>query len=469
MNNEAGETANRIRQLREAAGLTQAELAEAIDVDANSISRWERGRVLPHPAQQRRLAEKLNVVVMQLGIPGRTAVDVAAPSPFAFLEETPIAPVDRRITDSQEQWQRTRRALNVHRTALTETTARVYGDQARVDGTTLLSRPGWLPDVPVDLVDIELLFEDAAAPVVDGTEPETAHVRPLADIARPYHRYTQAIQDIARPRLFQNRLSWRPLGIEWGADGGRLRFGETTYFNTMDHHEALAHEAAHVYLDVDGLPTGQTPALRALPFRRLIRDPFDLARRPSIASVSTLVIRGGDRPTFLLHRRDSSAVAIAGSMIHVIPTGVFQPSSILPAAKTADFDLWRNLQRELSEELLGNDEHDGNGHPVDYSAEPFAFLDEARATGSMRAMCVGVGLDALTLATEILTTLVIDPDVFDNLALDFVAANDEGTLVAERVSFDEVTVKGVLESGRMAPAAAGLLALAWRHRGTLLG
>jgi hypothetical protein len=87
----------------------------------------------------------------------------------------------------------------------------------------------------------------------------------------------------------------------------------------------------------------------------------------------------------------------------------------------------------------------------------------------MRVYCVGVGLDALTLATEILTTLVIDPDVFDALAQDFVATNDEGTVVAERVTFDEVTVKGVLASGRMAPAAAGLLALAWRHRGTLLG
>jgi transcriptional regulator with XRE-family HTH domain len=468
VNNQPGDPPNRIRQLREAAGLTQADLANAIGVDTNSISRWERGRVIPYPSQQRRLADRLSVTVADLAIPGRLT-DTPASSPFAFLEEPPIAPADRRVTESREQWQRTRRALNTNRADLTEAAAALYGDQARVEGTTLISRSEWLPDLPVDLTDVHLAFTDAPVPAVDGTEPETAHVRPLADIARPYARYTQAIQHIDRPRLFQNRWSWRPLTVERAAHGGTLTFGETTYFATMDHHEALAHEMAHVALDADGRPAPQPTTLRALPFRRLLRNPFDLARRPSIASVSTLVIRGGNEPSFLLHRRDSSAVAIAGSMIHVVPTGVFQPSSILPAAKEADFNLWRNVQREFSEELLGNAEHDGNGRPVDYTAEPFALLDAARAAGSMRASWLGAGLDALTLATEILTTLVIDSDVFDDLAQDFVGSNDEGTVIAERVPFDEVTVKGVLGSGRMAPAAAGLLALAWKHRGTLLG
>ena len=468
MKNQAGEP-NSIRRLRERAGLTQVELADAIGADANTVSRWERGRVQPHLAQQRRLAERLRVTIAELGFPTRPSIERPTPSPFAFLEEPVITAVDRRVAESRDQWQQTRRALNTHRAGLTEAAAALYGDHVRVEGTTLLSRADWLPESPVDLADVDLAFVDSPGPAVDGTEPETVHVRPLADIARPYARYTQAVQDIARPRLFQNRWSWRPLGISWADGRGRFEFGETTYFGTMDHHEALAHEMAHVGLDADGQPVPQLLSLRALPFRRLLRDPFDLARRASISSVSTLVIRGGEQPSFLLHRRDSASVAIAGSMVHVVPTGVFQPSSILPAAKVADFDLWRNLQRELSEELLGNDEHDGNGRPVDYRADPFAFLDAARAAGSMRASCLGVGLDSLTLATEILTTLVIDPDVFDDLARDFVSVNDEGTLVAEHVPFDEVTVKGVLESGRMAPAAAGLLALAWRHRATLLG
>lgn len=438
-----------------------------IGVDVNTISRWDRGLSWPQPAQRRRAADVYQVDVALLAPP--QARRPPTPSPLAFLEEPAISPTDRRVTESRAQWQRTRAALNTYRAQLGETAATIYGDRLRVEGTTLLSRPEWLPDMPVDLADIDLEFVDAPPPNFDGSEPETAHVRPLAEVARPFARYTQAIQDIARPRLFQNRWSWRPLHLDFTTARPRLRFGETTYFETMNTHEALAHETAHIALDADGHPTPRPPAMRALPFRRLIGDPFDLTRRPSISSVSTLVIRAGSQPSFLLHRRDSTAVAIAGSMIHVIPTGVFQPSSVLPAAVRDDFDLWRNLQRELSEELLGNDEHDGNGHPVDYTAEPFAWLDAARAAGSMRASLLGVGLDSLTLAVEILTTLVVDPDVFDDLACDFVSTNDEGSLVAERVPFDEVTVKGILQSGRMAPAAAGLLALAWRHREALLG
>jgi transcriptional regulator with XRE-family HTH domain len=343
VNNQAGEPANNIRQHREAAGYTQADVAERIQVDSNSVSRWELGRVTPYLSQQRRLADVLGVTVAELGIKGRAPAETATPSPYAFLQEPEIEAVDRRISDSQNQWLQTRRALNVHRAALTEAAVRVYPPDVRVLDTTLLAPASWIPDQPVDLDNVELVLDEhATEPAVDGTEPETAHVRPLADIVRPYARYTQAIRDIAKPRLLDNRLSWRALGVD--ATGGqiRLKFGETTYFGTMDTHEALAHEAAYVHLTADGRPSGRPSALRALPFRRLIGDPFDLDHRPCITSISTLTVRGGTKPSFLLHRRDAQSVAVAGGMIHVAPSGVFQPSSILPAAKNADFNLWKS-------------------------------------------------------------------------------------------------------------------------------
>ncbi len=37
---------------------------------------------------------------------------------------------------------------------------------------------------------------------------------------------------------------------------------------------------------------------------------------------------------------------------HVIPAGVFQPSGIAPWNMAGDFDLWRNILREMSEEFL---------------------------------------------------------------------------------------------------------------------
>ena len=51
-------------------------------------------------------------------------------------------------------------------------------------------------------------------------------------------------------------------------------------------------------------------------------------------------------------------VAIAGGMLSVMSTGVFQPASITPTHNSADFNLWQNMMREYSEEFLGNAEHD---------------------------------------------------------------------------------------------------------------
>ena len=64
-------------------------------------------------------------------------------------------------------------------------------------------------------------------------------------------------------------------------------------------------------------------------------------------------------------------------MTHIIPAGVFQPSGIAPWNIRADFDIWHSILRELSEEFLGNPDHDGSAaEPIDYEAqEPFASLE----------------------------------------------------------------------------------------------
>jgi hypothetical protein len=286
---------------------------------------------------------------------------------------------------------------------------------------------------------------------------------------RPYKRYTQAIRDLEHPRLFENRASWRIVDLDWQADKGHMTFGPTTYFAGVDTYEVLAHELAHVHLGEDGTIRPGSATMRDLPFRKLIGDPFNFARRPILPSIDTLTIRQGpDGASFVLHRRDPRSVAVAGGMLQVIPSGVFQPSSVLPAASVADFSLWRNMMREYSEELLGNPEHDGDGHPVRYDQEPFHGLDQARQDGRIRVWCLGVALDALTLVGEILTVAVFDADVFDELASDFVEVNDEGTVISARVPFTQEGVRDVLTSGRIAPAGAGCIHLAWQHRDLIL-
>jgi hypothetical protein len=150
-----------------------------------------------------------------------------------------------------------------------------------------------------------------------------------------------------------------------------------------------------------------------------------------------------------------------------MPAGVFQPSSVSLAGLASDFDLWRNLQREYSEEFLGR--------PIDYREEPFRSMDAARRSGRIRVWCLGVGLDPLTPWGEILTVAVFDDEVFDEPFSGLVVANDEGVVVtmapgrpAHGVPFVEERVAQLLGSEPMAPAAAACLALAWRDRETLL-
>ena len=59
-------TANTIKQLREAKGLTQNELAETLNVSDKTISKWETAKGLPDITLIEPLAKALNVSVLEL-------------------------------------------------------------------------------------------------------------------------------------------------------------------------------------------------------------------------------------------------------------------------------------------------------------------------------------------------------------------------------------------------------------------
>lgn len=93
----------------------------------------------------------------------------------------------------------------------------------------------------------------------------------------------------------------------------------------------------------------------------------------------------------------------------------------------------------------------------------------------MRTYCFGLALDALTLVGEILTVVVIDAEVFDEVFLDLVSANSEGAVIrgddpaAVGLPFTAEVICPLLASEQLAPAAAGCIALTWRHRQRILG
>jgi hypothetical protein len=364
-------------------------------------------------------------------------------------------PAARVLTE--DDWLRERAYLQEHRYDLAVEAAREYPADHTVAGTPLLAAPGWQPADPVPLRDIRLELVPSVA--ADGSSPASADLAPLP--GRPdgtrYPRYSDAMRALAAPAVFENRPTYRLTAAELAPGASRLAFTRGHYFDAIDTGEAAAHEFAATRLG------GRPARLRAL-----VADPCDLRRRPANLAISTLTLRrDGDRASFMLHWRDPAKVGHAGGMYQVIPVGIFQPSGPEPWHERRDFSLWRCMLREFDEELRGRPEEYGTG-PVDYEAWPFARrMTAALDQGQVQVWCLGLGVDPLTYATDLLTVAVIDSRLFDELFSLAPRANAEGSVLAAR-EFAAHVIDRVIHREPIQAAGAALLRLAWHHRDTLL-
>ena len=313
------------------------------------------------------------------------------------------------------------------------------------------------------------------ATAVEGTGSVSAHVRPLRADGTRYPTYADVLAAIDTPALFENRSSYRLLSAHLDPGMSRMDLARGQYFDGVNIGEALAHELADVWCS-DPRPS----APGGLPIRDLIGDPCDLSRHGAVCAITTLTLRrtASGEASFLLHWRDPAKVTQAGGLYQVMPVGIFQPADDNPASEQNDLSLWRSMAREFSEELLGTPEDYADiGSPLDYDRWPFyRELCAARAAGKLRVHCLGLGVDPLTLAVDILTVAVYDSDVFDALFGDLVTVNAEGHVISGRgtretpgVPFTSEIIRG-FEGGPEPLQAAGtaLLQLAWRHRTVLL-
>lgn len=376
---------------------------------------------------------------------------------------------------SQQHWRAVRIELNANRTVLGDLAAELYPQAHGIPGSAALTRPDWIPAAPVEIGDIELYWvAEPTRPSITGGIEQTESARPLANDGTRYGRYSQALRDLARPKLLDNRMSYRLLDVEWTATGGRLGFGYTSYFETFDVCEAAAHEFAESWLR-----TGRRrPSLANLPLRRHIADPFDLTARPALLSIGTLTIRRDpiDGHRIYLHQRDAKAVAAGGGQLHVIPSGAFQPAGLAPAHQVNDFSLWHNIQREYSEEFLGNPEHDGNSvDPIDYkNDEPFRSFAAAHDAGDFRIFATAVAFFPLTLWAELLTIAVIEAPVFDQLFSGMVSVNEEGAAVSTAAGCPALGIPFTsaaherLRAEPLSPIARACIEQAWQYRHLLL-
>jgi hypothetical protein len=381
--------------------------------------------------------------------------------------------MDQARVPAPAQWRRVRRLLNEHRPALAATAAGLYPDLPRVAGTDLLCWPGWLPATPLDLTDVPLRWvAGPPPPAVAASGAAVAHVLPRTGTGPAYPTYTAAIEALDRPALFENRVCYRLLDADLGgpARSARpgLRFGPSCYFDAVDLGAAVGHELTAAWAS-----SGQPPPLSALPLRASVGDPCALAHRSALTAVTTLTLRCArdGSASFLLHWRDPARVNHAGGLYQVMPAGIFQPLSAAPAAQRHDFSLWRCMTREFSEELLGaSEEYPTRGGRLDYGRWPFhRELAGARAAGTLRVSCLGLGVDPLTLATDILTVAVFEAAVFDRVFRGLVGENAEGRVVTQdgsaAIPFTQPNVTRYTGGGEpVQTAAQALLRLAWQHR-----
>ena len=385
-------------------------------------------------------------------------------------------------TPSEEQWLRVIASLNRDRYELAARAAADYPPDLRMAGTPLLAPRAWRLPAPVPLDDIRLEFRP------DAPRPDVPDLTALAPYALPeradgtrYQRYSEVVAALAAPAIFENRPTYRLVEADLSGEAGpRLVFGRGRFFDGIDTGGAVGHEYAAVQSgEVTGVVTGSADAgagVRGAParcaYRAALGAPTSLARRSASMATSALTLRydrSAGTATFPLHYRHPGQVSHAGGLYQVIPVGVFQPSGEAPWNEANDFSLWRGLLREYAEELLGADEDHGSERaPIDYAAWPLAkALTDGLADGRVRAWCLGLGADPLTFALDLLTAVVIDAPLYDDLFGDLVDANAEGRVIKSR-PFEDPSVTALLRDTPLQAAAAALLTLALTHRTTLL-
>jgi hypothetical protein len=373
---------------------------------------------------------------------------------------------------SQRRWRDERDELNRNRHGLAHVAAALHSG-SDVGERCLLARPEWVPTVPVPLERVELTRERRwLGCAVDGTEPASAAVRALQADGRRFPTYAATMAALAPPAVFENRPTYRLVDVTVTDETARLTFAIGHYFDLVNVGEAVAHELS---VAKRRGPVGWDE----LPFRRLIGDPLDLLRRSVSPAISVLTLRRSSdgRATFVLHWRDHTKVAHAGGLYQVMPVGVFQPSAPGAANEDHDFDLWRSIVREYSEELVGEPERHGDPEPIDYAAWPFArAFDEARRAGRIRGWFLGLGIDPLSLVADLLAVVVIDAEVFDELFRDLGDANDEGRIDRGGAAgsgsvgfpFEGPVIEELVDARPLQAAGSTLLLRAWAHRSTFL-
>ena len=383
-------------------------------------------------------------------------------------------PTQAPLTDSERRWLEVRDYLDARRFELGRDAAAAYPDVERLGPTPLLAPARWVPTTPLPLDTVILDLNDGSRSVgAAGLAARAATVvLPERLDGGRYESYSDALAQLTG-RKFENRQTYRLRYADLWSTAPTLRFGLGTYFDHLDIGEACAHEFTAGQL---GLLDPAEHRIRAT-----VGDPCDPDRRPMNLAISTLTLRFDRKAretTFLMHRRDPEKVGHAAGLYQVLPTGVFQAADDAHWNRLNDFSLWRSMVREYAEELLGaSEDYGAERAPIDYEAWPFAArMKHGLVCGGIRPYALGMGVDPLTLATDLLTVVVIDAELYDELLHGAVALNDEGEVLSSLdgvstshgVPFTRDVVDRFVRDEPIQAAGAALLWSVWKERELIL-
>lgn len=319
----------------------------------------------------------------------------------------------------------------------------------------LLIKDGWIPESPIELSKIQLSWRTQK----DKITPPILKSFPAED------SYQENIKKFYPEVKLENRFAYKLSDIHLSNGLFDLVFSPSQYFDYFNTCEALSYEFCWILLEKHkkNLP------LKNLNFSNMrfpLRDDiniFDFTNRSTVAGINTLLIvlnknKIGDH-YYYFHKRQSKELAEAMNTFHVVPAGTFQPDGFNDNFHGRDFDLFRNILRELAEELLGKDElsniiKDEKNFMEEYPICEYVSLFK---DSNAKVFFLGLGLDPLTTKPEILTCIAIDGSkVGREINLNF-KDNYEGEHFM--VPFTKEGIRKYLQHENTLPAGAACLAI----------
>jgi hypothetical protein len=149
--------------------------------------------------------------------------------------------------------------------------------------------------------------------------------------------------------------------------------------------------------------------LRTELHRRVANPVRDGANRSVAVSLAALIAFYRDDAVYLMMRKRSRDVAVHASLIHAIPSFMFQPASV---ALDQEYSLLHNISREYLEELFDRpDPKEGEQNPDYFFGDPhFKELRGMLESGQAEWYFTGVAVNLLSLRPEICTVLLIKDD-----------------------------------------------------------